>query len=136
MRKAVLLLVLVWASCSPSEDLVMYDMPFYAAYPPGMCKNLEPEYCEIIIDDELHILPVTEVNGGLISEGVMLVEGKHYMSDARVYDKHGNMTHFVARDWDDKGWVVVNTKYPMLFHASENNPWIPGQLFCGILVQY
>ena len=129
--KNLILLLLLLSSCTAELEPMQYNTFFYASYPPGSCKNLKPDICNLTIDGKDYSLEVIEVKGGLQSGRVMLEEGIHYLSRVEILDINGNMTHFVADDFDDKGWVVMHLKEPMKFMVGDKSPWINGQLFCS-----
>lgn len=132
MKKLILLSVLtILTSCTAQLEPIMYNTYFNAAYPPYSCTDLNPSICNITIDDIEYSLSVTEVKGGLRTEKMLIEEGRHYVSKVEIFDMDGNMTHFMADGFDNKGWVVMHLGEPMPIIVDENNPWISGQLFCN-----
>ena len=131
MKKLLLLSAIILTSCTAQIEPTMHETYFNAAYPPYSCNDLNPVICNITIDGVEYSLSVTEVKGGMRTEKILIEEGLHYVSKVEVFDAKGNLTHFMADGFDDKGWVVIHLGEPMPIMVDENNPWISGQLFCN-----
>ena len=101
---AIALVFSIITSCSKPD--IQHSFKVQMAYPPYQCQNLNPSTMKIVIDDNLYIVPVQEVKGGLIAE-VEALDGTGIVTRIDIFDENGKMTHWVPDQDDESKWKVM-----------------------------
>ncbi len=131
MKTIAILLFTILFSCS--KEPLTKTIRFQAAYAPAyQCEGLEPVTVELTIDGKLYILEVLESKNGIMTNEMGMPYGRHMITKAVAKNKEGQITHWIASEFDKDGWVVVNTNKGKGFPIEVNDgfDWISGQMFC------
>ena len=127
----IILILSLMMSCT-SQPLTK-SFRFQAAYAPSyQCEGLDPETVELTIDGKLYILEILESKNGIMTKEMEMPYGRYMITKAVAKNKEGEITHWIASEFDKDGWVVINTNKGKGFPIEVNDgfDWISGQMFC------
>lgn len=126
MKNLIILLLL--ASCSKPE--LQTTLSFSAAYVTSICMNQEPYDVVIVFDKMTVIIPVKEVDTGVVSiEPLEVDEGRYELKDVHVRNTNGETISYYEHGFHESGIVVICILKGGMYDLTGDTT-IYGQLFC------
>ena len=123
-----LMLLLLLASCSKPEPKT--TLSFSAAYVTAICMSQEPYDVVMVFDEMTVIIPVKEVNMGVVSiTPVEVNEGRYELKDVYTRNANGDILSYYEHGFHESGIVVICILKGGMYYLTGDKT-VYGQLFC------